>query len=121
MKKGMLVLGVILLMSVGLVGCSPGGNSPSSASQNELKICGMYAQENSPENYIIFRDDWTYIGVRPRSGEAVTVYVGEWGLGDDTLVLVHFYSSGGYSSSGEEWKVAGNKLIDDYGNTWIKQ
>jgi len=116
MKKAMLIFGVILLMSVGLLGCSPGGNSASSASQNELKICGMYVQEDSPENYIIFRDDWTYI-----VDHSPTVMFGEWGLGDDFLLLVGCDPGRGCAGYGSVWKIAENKLIDEDGGAWVKQ
>ena len=131
MKKVLLVLGVILLMSVSLISCSPGGNSPSSASQNELKICGKYVLEGSPKYYIIIREDWMYMKVRPSKFEEElrAVEMGQWGLGDNVLILIPFYSGrGGFECyeyggeyRGEEWKVEGNKLIDNYGGTWVKQ
>jgi len=58
MKKVMLVLGVLLLMSVGLVGCESGVSPPGSVSPSS--IAGVYVERLNPSYSLEIHSDGAF-------------------------------------------------------------
>lgn len=94
------------------------------ANSGGSSYAGVYMMEGNPDYYIILRDDWTYMRVLQRhpGQDLVDAGVGGWGIGDNIIFMVSYGSAGDlYSSSGCEYKIAGNKLISPKGTSYVKK
>jgi len=111
MKKVMLVLGIILLMSVGLLGCESGVSPPGSASPSG--IAGTYVYESDSSSYMELHPDGTLY----YKGWEGTV-TGQWEVEGDILVIRYTLYGMGMTARAD---IRGNKLIDEDGGVWVKK
>lgn len=103
MKRALPILMLIVIfLSTLAVGC--GGKAA---------ICGKYVNEDDPREYLIIKDDGTFILKEFEFGEPMTL-TGDWHLEGDTLIL-------SWMGFGVEGEVRGNKIIDNEGKVWVKQ
>ena len=116
MKKAMLVFGIILLMSVGLVGCEFGVSPPGSASSAEY--AGTYVEQEHPSHFFKLMPNGMFYAPYSRSG----IEAGYWDVEDNTLIVFNLgasqYSEGSVNIAGE---FQGNKLIEPNGDVWVKK
>jgi len=118
MKKVLLISGVLLLMSVGLVGCesgvSPGSDSPSS-------IAGTYVLQPEQGNYETGINTYAELKLNKDSTFSMS-----WHWWAEEGEGIHGYTEeGGYAEEDEGvdtgiWEVEGNELLVTYafGKIW---
>jgi len=121
-KKGLLVLTVVMFSVGFLIGCmsateKSGGQVANSGGSS---YAGVYVREDNPDYYMILRDDWTYMEKKASTGYPDSK-VGGWGVGDNIILMVPHNLDGGYEYYGHEYQIAGNKLIIPGGNSYVKK
>jgi len=123
-KKGLLVLAVVMFSVGFLIGCmsatEKGGGQV--ANSGGSSYAGVYMMEGNPDYYMILREDWTYMEASPGGyADKVSAEVGGWGVGDNIILMVPSRLEGGYFSYGYEYQIAGNKLISPGGKSYVKK